>query len=88
MSKIHAKRQFLEEVGALHHHPDRVRAELFERYRFFDPVDKVQVKYEMLRAHAIDKRSIVMVAEEFGFSRETYYLHSAGSQGGVRHFRS
>ena len=80
MSKIHVKRQFLEEVGALHRHPDRVRAELFERYRFFDPVDKVQVKYEMLRAHAIDKRSIVMVAEEFGFSRETYYAVLAAFQ--------
>ncbi|MGH7410931.1 MAG: helix-turn-helix domain-containing protein [Candidatus Methylomirabilis sp.] len=73
MPKDHPKRQFLEEVGALHRHPDRIRAELFERHRFFDPLDKVQVKYEMLRAHAIDRRSVVTVAAEFGFSRETYY---------------
>ncbi len=74
MPKPHPKRQFLEEVGALHLHPERVRAELFEQDRFFDPLDKVQVKYEMLRAHAVEARSVVTVSEEFGFSRETYYL--------------
>jgi transposase len=73
MPRRHPKRQFLEEAGALHRHPERVCAELFDRYRFFDPLDKVQVKYEMLRAHALEGRSVVSLAEEFGFSRETYY---------------
>ena len=73
MATRHPKRQFLEEAGALHRHPERVRAELFERHRFFDPLDKVQVKYEMLRAHAVDARSVVSVAGIFGFSRETFY---------------
>ena len=58
MTKRHPKRQFLEEAGALHRAPDRVRAELFERHRFFDPLDKIQVKYEMLRAHAVEGRSV------------------------------
>ena len=69
----HPKRRFLEEVGALHQHPELVRAELFERYRFFDPLDKVQVKYEMLRACGVEGRPVATVAREFGFSRETYY---------------
>ena len=73
MPKRHPKRQFLEEAGALHRHPEHVHAVLFERYRFFDPLDKVQVKYEMLRAHAVDGRRVVSLSEEFGFSRETYY---------------
>lgn len=73
MAKRHPKRLFLEQSGALHRHPDRVRAELFRRDRFFDPLDKVQVKYEMLRAHAVEGRSVISVAEAFGFSRETYY---------------
>ena len=73
MQKTHPKRQFLDEVGALHRFPDRVRSELFERHRFFDPLDMVQVKYEMLRSHSVDGRSVVTVAGEFGFSRETYY---------------
>src|SRR6266581_5948490 len=84
MPKVHPKRQFLEDAGALHRHPDRVRADLFARYRFFDPLDKIQVKYEMLRAHAIEKRSVVTVAAEFGFSRETYYsVLAAFQEGGV-----
>lgn len=73
MAKRHPKRQFLEEAGALHRHPDRVRARVFRVHRFFDPLDKVQVKYEMLRAHAVDGRSVLDVSAEFGFSRETYY---------------
>ena len=74
MRKPHPKRLFLEEVGALHRHPDLVRAALFEQHRFFDPLDKVQVKYEMLRAHAVDGETVTSVSEAFGFSRETYYL--------------
>jgi len=73
MPKAHPKRRFLEDMGALHHHPERVRAEIFERHRFFDPLDKVQVKYEMLRSHAVDDQSVVAVSDAFGFSRETYY---------------
>lgn len=69
----HPKRRFLEEAGALHEHPERVCAALFERYRFFDPLDKVQVKYEMLRACGVEGRAVAAVAREFGFSRETYY---------------
>jgi transposase len=74
MPKPHPKRAFLEQARALHRHPGQVRAELFERDRFFDPLDKVQVKYEMLRAHAVERQSVVSVAEAFGFSRETYYV--------------
>jgi transposase len=84
MAKRHPKRQFLVEAGALHRHPDRVRARIFQVHRFFDPLDKVQVKYEMLRAHAVDGRSVVDVSEDFGFSRETYYTTlEAFESGGV-----
>lgn len=73
MPKPHPKRRFLEDVGALHLHPERVRATVFDTHRFFDPLDKVQVKYEMLRAHEVDGRSVLAVSGDFGFSRETYY---------------
>ena len=82
MAKRHPKRQFLEEAGALHRDPERVRAELFERHRFFDPLDKIQVKYEMLREHAVEGCSVVSVAEAFGFSRETYYASLAAFEAG------
>jgi transposase len=84
MAKRHPKRQFLEEAGALHRRPERVRARIFQLHRFFDPLDKVQVKYEMLRAHAIDGQRVVAVCEAFGFSRETYYTTlGAFEEGGV-----
>lgn len=84
MRKAHPKWQFLEQAGALHRHPERVRAESFRRHRFFDPLDKIQVKYEMLRAHAMEHRSVMAVSAEFGFSRETYYtVESAFREGGI-----
>jgi transposase len=73
MPARHPKREFLEAAGALHAHPEQVRAKLFERHRFFDPLDKVQVKYEMLRAHAVDGETVKAASEAFGFSRQTFY---------------
>src|SRR3989337_2981141 len=73
MPQRHPKREFLEAAGALHAHPARVRAALFEGHRFFDPLDKVQVKYEMLRAHAVDGDTVKAVSKVFGFSRQTFY---------------
>lgn len=73
MGEAHPKREFLEAAGALNTHPGRVRAVLFERHRFFDPLDKVQVKYEMLRAHVVEGQTVVAVAAAFGFSRQTFY---------------
>jgi len=69
----HPKRAFVDAAGALHAHPERVRAELFRRLRFFDPLDKVQVKYEMLRAHVLDGMSVAEASDVFGFSRQTFY---------------
>lgn len=69
----HPKRAFLEAAGALHAHPEQVRADLFRRFRFFDALDKVQVKYEMLRAHALDGTSVAEASGVFGFSRQTFY---------------
>jgi transposase len=78
MPAQHPKRDFLKTSGALHAHPERVRAVLFESHRFFDPLDKVQVKYEMLRAGVVAGESVVRVCKAFGFSRETFYstLHA------------
>ena len=83
MATQHPKRDFLKTAGALHAHPERVRAVLFESHRFFDPLDKVQVKYEMLRASVVEGESVVRVCKAYGFSRETYYstLHAFGQFG-------
>ena len=73
MFRAHPKRDYLAAAGALHPHPEDVRADVFRRHRFFDPLDKVQVKYEMLRAHAVDGQGVAFIAAAFGFSRETFY---------------
>ena len=44
----------LEAEGLLHPRPDAVTATLFAHGGFFLAADKVQVKYEMLRAHLLD----------------------------------
>jgi transposase len=71
-----SKRAFLEATGAWHPHPERVRAGPFLSHRFFDPRDKVQVKYEMVRAHAVVGEPIARVARAFGVTRETVYATS------------
>jgi transposase len=64
--------------GLLHPHPEAVTAEMFSSgNRFFLALDKVQVKYEMLRAHAIDGVSITSAAGTHGYSRAGFYLVQA-----------
>ena len=88
MSPSHPKRDYLAAAGALHQHPEDVHADLFQHHRFFDPLDKVQVKYEMLRAHAVDKWSVASAAATFGFSRETFYqAWRAFEEGGIAGLR-
>ena len=70
------RRQVLEEIGLLHPRPDAVTAPLFDgREPFFLALDKVQVKYEMLRAYdAIGGLSATVAAERHGYSRAAFYL--------------
>ena len=56
------KARFLASHGALHPHPERVRAPLFQGSDFFDPRDLVQVRYEMLRRHLVDGQAVAGVA--------------------------
>ena len=49
------RRRVLGETGLLHPRPEAVTAPLFGGHgSFFLVLDKVQVKYEMLRAHVVD----------------------------------
>lgn len=50
-----------------------VKDNLFHVSNFFNPSDKAQVKYEMLRAHCHEGRFITRVCQEFGYSRESFY---------------
>ena len=59
----------------LHLNSAAVTAPLFSGKRpFFLAADKVQVKYEMLRAHVVDGLSVSETAASHGYSRPAYYL--------------
>ena len=68
-----AKANRLQKDGALHPHPEKVKAELVCQFDFFDANDLVQMKYEMLRSVDIDKRPITDAAQAFGLSRVAFY---------------
>jgi hypothetical protein len=62
----------------IHPHPEAVAALLFNsREPFFDATDKVQVKYEMLRAHVVDGTDVTLAAATHGYSRAAFYLVAA-----------
>ena len=67
----------LEAAGLLHPRPGDVVAPLFATGEFFLSADKVQVKYEMLRAHVVDEISVTEAARTHGYSRAAFYLVAA-----------
>ena len=55
-----------------------MRAQLFLGGNpFFLALDKVQAKYEMLRAHLLDGVPVTKAAGEHGYSRAAFYLVAA-----------
>lgn len=50
-----------------------VHQNVLHKSGFFNPRDKGQVKYEMLRAHLYEGRFVTRVCKEFGYSREAFY---------------
>ena len=67
----------LEAEGLLHPRADAVTAALFAEAGFFLAADKVQVKYEMLRAHLLDGVPVTAAAAAHGYSRAGFYLVAA-----------
>ena len=68
----------LTEAGVLHPNPDGVFAPLFTGGSgFFLASDKVQVKYEMLRARLVEGVPVAEAAAAHGYSRAAFYLVAA-----------
>ena len=72
-----SKREILKKQGTLNPHPERVSDPLFLENDFFDPLDLVQTKYEMLRRVREEGHSVTSAAESFGFSRVSFYKTQA-----------
>jgi transposase len=73
-----ARYRALEQAGLLHPAPGAVVGEPFGSHsEFFASFDKVQVKYEMLRAHVLEGHTATAAAAAHGYSRASFYLVSA-----------
>lgn len=73
-----ARKAALQATGLVHPRPEAVTASLFDgRLPFFLAEDKVQVKYEMLRAHVVDGVTVRSAAADHGYSRASFYLVAA-----------
>lgn len=70
---ISSKQEELLRNGSFNHHVKAVTAKIFTQSKFFDVHDIIQVKYEMLRSVEKENRNVSTVAEEFGFSRVSFY---------------
>jgi len=68
----------LAEAGLVHPNPEAILAPLFTGGSgFFLASDKVQVKYEMLRARLVDGLAVSEAAAAHGYSRAAFYLVAA-----------
>jgi transposase len=68
------KPHFLAAHQALHSHPERIRDVLFQQGGFFDPRDLVQVRYELLRRHLVERQPVTEIIRDFGISRQMFYV--------------
>jgi len=69
---------------ALNPRPEAVTDERFASSEFLDARDLVQVKYEMVRRARVDGEPVSRAAEEFGFSRPSFYAAQAAlDEGGL-----
>jgi hypothetical protein len=67
------KVEILKENGTFNKRHASVKKQEFLDGGFYDAMDIVQVKYEMLRDGQDPDRSVGAVADDFGFSRTAYY---------------
>jgi hypothetical protein len=74
---VDPKAEALRQQGVLHPNPEEVQDEAFSSGEFFDPRDRVQVRYEMLRRHRVEKRPVTLVSAAFGVSRQAFYTTEA-----------
>jgi transposase len=73
MRRRASKREFLKAARAWNERARDVESAFFKQSDFFDPRDKVQVKYEMLRAALVDGVSVSQASQQHGYSRESFY---------------
>jgi transposase len=73
MRRKSSKSDYLKSVGAWNEKARLVENELFRQSDFFDPRDKAQAKYEMIRAAFVEDLNVSEASRQFGYSRESFY---------------
>lgn len=73
MAKSKDKSERLRASGTFNRAADKVKDPLFASSDFFDPEDLAQVKYEMVRRVTHDGMPVAKAADQFGFSRPSFY---------------
>jgi len=68
-----SKKEILQRNGTYNKNYARVKAARFIGDDFYDPMDIVQVKYEMIRDVARGGNPVIDATGDFGFSRTAYY---------------
>lgn len=68
-----SKKDVLQMNGTYNRNHEKVRDARFIGDDFYDPMDIVQVKYEMIKGVVRDGKSVTDAADGFGFSRTAYY---------------
>jgi transposase len=82
--KPDAKEGALRAARALNPRPQAVTAPEFAASEFLDARDLVQVRYEMVRRVRVEGEPVSAAAEEFGFSRPSWYAAAAAlDEGGL-----
>ena len=78
-----SRRAALEAHGLVHPRAEAVSAPLFTAGpAFFLAADKLQVKYEMLRAHVVDGQPVSAAAAAHGYARPSFYVVAAAFEAG------
>lgn len=67
------KEEILLANGTYNKNYEKVKNKKFLSDPFYDPKDAVQVKYEMLKDAADGSQAVAKIADEFGFSRASFY---------------
>ena len=68
------KKDVLSKIGALNKNPEKITNPLFKKHDFFDVLDKIQIKYEMLRANQVDGQKASHICKQYNYSREAFYV--------------
>jgi transposase len=83
-SRKPGRRSALERHGLVNPGAESVQDKRFRDSDFFDPLDLVQVRYEMLRSATTGEQTATDAATTFGISRAAYYqIHAAFDREGI-----